>query len=94
MWHFKSKCQRIEILVKANNKRLKIVFISGVKNFGPTSIASKLIEFSHFDDFFYDLAKFQDLNVFLLFDFLDLDNFPDFLACSITFSQTPTPLIS
>ena len=54
---------------------LKIIPASMVRNFGPSSVALKLVEFPFFDDFFLDLAKFQDLDVFSLFDFLDLDNF-------------------
>ena len=63
--------------MKASHKRLKAVLALGVRNFGPSSITSKLVEFPLFDNFFFDLAKFQDLDVFLLFDFLDLDNFWD-----------------
>ena len=73
--------------MKANHKRLKVVLVSGVRNFGLAPVASKLIKFLFFDNFFPDLAKFWDLDVFSLFDFpdldnfLDLDNFPAFLAC-------------
>ena len=63
--------------------------MSGVKKFGPASVALKLVEFPLFDDFFLDLAKFWDLDIFLLFYFFDLNNFPDFLACFIPFSPTP-----
>ena len=63
--------------MKASRKWLKAVLASGVRNFGPTFIASKIVEFPLFEDFFSDLAKFRDLDVFLLFDFFDLDNFPD-----------------
>ena len=80
--------------MKASRKRLKAVLASGVRNFDPTFVVSKLVEFSLFDNFFLDLAKFQDLNVFSLFDFPDLDNFPDFLAYSIPFPPTPNLLIS
>ena len=66
----------------------------GVKNFGLASIALKLVEFPLFDNFFLDLAKFQDLDIFLPFDFPNLDNFLDFLACSIPFSLTPNLLTS
>ena len=51
--------------------------MSKVKNFGPFSVALKLVEFPLFGNYFLDLAKFQDLDVFLFFDFLDLDNFRD-----------------
>ena len=64
-----------------------------VGNFDPVSITSKLVEFSHFNDFFPDLAKFQDFDVFLLFDFPDLDNFLDFLACFIPFLSASNPSI-
>ena len=47
-----------------------------------SGVKSKLGKFLLFDDFFLDLA------VFSLFDFLDLDDFPDFLA-----SFLPPPLI-
>ena len=38
---------------------------------------SKLVKFPLFDNFFFDLAKFQDLDIFLLFDFPDLAKFQD-----------------
>ena len=63
--------------MKASRKRLKAVLALGVRNFSPSSVASKLVEFPLFDNFFLDLAKFQDLDVFSLFDFPDLDNFWD-----------------
>ena len=100
MWHFGSKCQRIGASVKANHKQLKAVLASGVKNFGPSSVALELIEFLLFDNFFPDLAEFQDLDVFSLFNFSDLDNFqdldvfPNFLVCSTPFPPTPNPSIS
>ena len=84
--------------MKANRKRLKTILALGVKNFGPSFIASELIKFPLFDKLFLDLAEFQDLDIFLLFDFLDLDNFqdlnvfPDFLAYSIPF--LPIPILS
>ena len=61
--------------MKASRKRLKAVLALGVKNSGLSSVVLKLVEFSFFDNFFPDLAKFQDLDIFSLFDFLDLDNF-------------------
>ena len=81
MWYFGSKCQRIGASVKASHKRLKAVLASGVRNFGLFFVALKLVEFLLFDNFFLDLAKFQDLDIFSLFDFPDLDNFSlfDFL---------------
>ena len=100
MWHSGSKCQRIEASIKASHKWLKVVLASGVKNFGPIFVALKLVEFPFFDNFFPDLAKFRDLDVFLLFDFSDLDNFPDldnfsdFLAYFILFLPTPNSLTS
>ena len=89
MWYSRSKCQRIGASVKANYKRLKAVLALGVKNFGLSSVMSELVKFPLFDGFFLDLAKFQDLDIFLLFDFLDLNNFPDFLACFTPFLPTP-----
>ena len=83
--------------------RLKAVLASGIKNFGPSSVASKLVEFPLFDDFFPNLAKFRDLNVFSLFNFpnlnnfWDLDNFPvfdDFPYFSINSSLPSTPSTS
>ena len=94
MWYFESKCRKIGASVKANHKRLKAVLTLRVRNFGPYYVASKLVEFPLFDDFIPDLAKFWDLDVFLLFDFLDLNNFLDFLVCSTPFSPTPNPLTS
>ena len=85
MWHSGSKCRQIEASMKASRKRLKADLMLKVRNFSPTSIASKLVEFSLFDNFFPDLAKFLDLDVFSLFDFPEFDNFPDFLACSTPF---------
>ena len=78
--------------------QLKVILASEVRNFDLASVASKLVEFPLFDDFFLDLAKFQDLDVFSLFDFPNLNNFPDFLVCSIPFllipnsSTSPLPL--
>ena len=57
MWHFRSKYQRIKALIKISCKQLKAILVSRVKNFGPTSVASKLVEFPLFDNFFSDLAK-------------------------------------
>ena len=94
MWHFGLKCQRIRASVKASHKQLKAVLASGVKNFGPASVMLELVEFPLFDNFFADLAKFRDLDVFSLFNFPDLDNFLDFLACFILFLPTPNPLTS
>ena len=74
--------------MKVNRKRLKAVLASGVRNFGLFSIASKLVKFPLFDNFFPDLAKFQDLDVFSLFDFLD------FLACWTPFPPIPNLLTS
>ena len=85
--------------MKANRKWLKAVLALGVRNFGPSSVASELIEFSVFDNFFPDLAEFQDLDVFSPFDFSDLNNFslfdfPNFLACSTPFPPIPNLLTS
>ena len=79
--------------MKANRKRLKTVLALAVRNIGLISIASKLIEFPLFNDFFPDLAKFQDLDVFMLFNFPDLDNFLNFLVYS-TLPPTPNSLTS
>ena len=75
MWHSRLKYQRIRALIKVNRKWSKAILTSGVKNFGLVLIIPKLVEFSLFDNFFPDLAKFQDLDVFSLFDFSDLNNF-------------------
>ena len=94
---FRMKCRRIGASVKASCKRLKAVLASGFKNFGPSSVASKLVEFPLFDDFFPDLAEFRDLDVFSLFDFRDLDNFPvfdNFPHFSIDLSPPSTPSTS
>ena len=91
MWHSGSKCRRTGASMKASYKRLKAVLVLGVRNFGPASVALELVEFPLFDDFFPDLAKFRDLDIFSLFDFPDLDNFPDFLACFTPFLPTPNP---
>ena len=94
MWYFGSKYQRIKASIKTSRKQLKAILLSKVRNFGPTSIALKLVKFLIFDDFFSNLAEFQDLDVLLLFDFPDLNNFLDFLACFIPFSLTLNLLIS
>ena len=97
MWYFGSKCWRIRTSINANCKQLKVVLASKVRNFGLASVASKIVKFSLFDDFFPDLAKFWYLNVFSLFDFLDLNefsdlnNFPDFLACCKPFPPILNP---
>ena len=86
--------------MKASRKRLKPVLVSGVVNFDLSSIVSKLVEFPLFDDFFSDLAKFQNLDVFSLFDFPDLDNFPvfnnfsHFSIDSLSFSTLSTSLVT
>ena len=64
-------------MIKASHKWLKVVLKLGVRNLGLASITSKLDEFLLFDNFFLNLAKFWDLDVFLIFDILD------FLACFI-----------
>ena len=92
MWHSGSKCQRIGASMKANRKRLKTVLASEVKNISPSFIALELVEFPLFDDFFLDLAKFQDLDVFSLFDFSNLNNFFDFLVYSTPFLSIPNLL--
>ena len=94
MWYFGSKYLRIRASVKVNRKRLKAVLALKIKNFGLFSIASKLIKFPIFGNFFPDLAKFWDLDVFSLFDFLDLNNFPNFLVYFILFLPTPNLLTS
>ena len=68
--------------------------MSGVKYFDIASKIPKLVEFPLFNNFFPNLAKFWDLNIFLLFNFLDLNKFPDFLACFIPFPLTSNLLIS
>ena len=74
--------------MKANRKQLKAVLVLGVRNFGPTFVALKLVEFPLFNNFFLDLAKFWDLDIFLLFDF------PNFLAYSTPFPPIPNLLTS
>ena len=86
MWHFRLKYQRIGASVKASHKWLNAFLVSGIKNFGLVSIVSKLVKFLFFDNFFFDLVKFRDLDIFLLFDFSNLDNFSNFLMYSIPFS--------
>ena len=84
MWHSGSKCQRIGASIKTRRKWLKVVLALGVRNFGPSFVVSKLVEFPLFDDFFLDLANFPDLD-----NFQDLDVFPDFLAYSTPFLLIP-----
>ena len=96
MWHFRLKCERTGVLVKANHKQLKDVLASGVRSFGSAFVISKLDEFLLFDNFFPDLANFWDLDNFLPFEFFDLNkfwlfNFLDFL---IIFSPLPISNLS
>ena len=44
--------------MKVNYKRLKVVLVLGVRNFGLVSIALKLSKFPLFNNFFLDLADF------------------------------------
>ena len=67
-------------------KQLKASLVPEVKKLGSVFLALKLGEFLLFDDFFLDLADFQNLDNFLLFKFLD------FLAYSIPSLSTPTLL--
>ena len=94
MWHFRSKYQKIGASMKASHKWLKAVLVLGVKNFGLTFVALKLVKLLLFDNFFLYIAKFRDLDVFLLFDFLNLNNFSDFLVYSILFSPISNLFIS
>lgn len=64
-------------LVKVSHKRLKDILVSKVKKLGPAFSISNLGKFLPFDNFFLDLADFQDLNNFWPF------NFSDFLTSSI-----------
>ena len=74
--------------------------MSRVRKLGPFFLALKWSKYPFFDNFFPDLANFQDLDNFSLFDcpdldkFFDLNNFLNFLACSISFPLTSNPLIS
>ena len=72
---FRIKMSKNQNFGKASCKRLKAVLALEVRNFGLASVAPKLVEFLLFDDFFSNLAKFQDLDVFSLFDFSDLNDF-------------------
>ena len=65
----------------------------GFKNFDLASIAPKLVKFPLFDKSFLNLAKFQNLNILSLFDFLDLDNFLNCLVYFILFSLISNLLI-
>ena len=68
MRYFKSKCQRIGALVKANHKWLKADLALVLKKLGPGSVVSKLGEFPLFNGF----LDFAD---FLPFEFPDLADF-------------------
>ena len=63
-----------------------------IRNFVLVFVISKLVEFPLFNNFFYDIAEFQDLDVFSLFYFLDLNYFLNFLACFILFLPASNPL--
>ena len=62
-------------MIKTNHKRLKAVLVLEIRKLGSFFLALKLGEFLLFDDFFLDLANFQDFNNFSPFKFLDLNNF-------------------
>ena len=94
MWHSRSKSQKIRASIKASRKWLKVILALGVRNFDRSSVALKLVEFPLFDNFFLNLAKFWDLDIFLLSDFPNLDYFLDFLICSTSFSLTLNLLTS
>ena len=70
--------------MKISRKQLKTVLILRVRNFDLAFVILNLVKFLFFDNFFPDLAKFKDLDIFSLFDFLNLDNFFD-LAYFILF---------
>ena len=50
----------------------------GVRKFGSLFLILKLGKFPLLHNFFFDLAIFQDLDNFLPFEFLKLDNFSSF----------------
>ena len=75
IWYFKSKYQKIGALINSNYKYLKIILILKIKKLDLDLLAPKLGEFLLFNNFFSNLAKFQNLNNFLFFDFSYLDNF-------------------
>ena len=80
--------------MKASYKRLKAVLASKIKNFGLSFVVLELVEFPLFDNFFPDLAKFRDLDIFSLFYFPNLNNFSNFLAYSTLFLLTLNPSTS
>ena len=55
--------------MKISRKQLKAALASGVSKLGPASVALNLCKFLLFD-YFLDLAKFWDLDIFVLSDFL------------------------
>ena len=57
--------------MNASRKRLKAFLVPKVRKLGLLLLASKLSKFPLFNNFFFDLANFQDLNNFCLFDFSD-----------------------
>ena len=77
-----------------------------VKKFNPFFLVLKLDKFLFFDNSFSDLADFQNLDNFLPFKFLNLDNFwffdnfltfnnfPHFLINLLLFSMPPTLLVA
>ena len=62
-------------MVNINHKWLKAVLILRVKKLGSFFLVSNLDKFLLFDNFFPDLADFQNLNNFLTFKFPNLDYF-------------------
>ena len=77
--------------MNASRKQLKIFLVSEFKKLRLVFLASKLDEFSHFDNFFLNLANFWDLDNFWVFDFWAF-NFSDFLAYSILLLLIPISL--
>ena len=65
-------------MVKTNCKQLKAVLALKIRKLSLFFLASKLGEFLLFDNFFPNLANFQDLDNFSPFEFLDSDNFRPF----------------
>ena len=82
--------------MKINCKQLKAVLALGVRNLGLLFLVLKLGKFSFFDNFFLDLANYQDLENFSPFkldNFWPFDIFPIFNNFSYFSINLLPPLI-
>ena len=65
----------MKALIKVNHKQLKVILALRVINSHLVFKALKLGKFQLFNNFFFNLADFWDLNNFLSFKFSNIDKF-------------------